>query len=246
MKKFTKWIALLMAGLLLTASLIACESAYTGSDDEDEEDEEQSESDSSKYKNLTPEELGAALLEADKFTITAVIQDGGTSENINYTQTYSKYGDLMKSVVSITSEEYNTEHEAYADLKNDLVYTQEEGVWTTQTEETELSDMLESVLYSKWFFEHDNYPEFDAKADRNDIKADCIREIMSLGEGAQAEGYFSRKGSEYTISFTGTSEGGITQGCTITIRFTADKITLPEAEPPKTGEDAETPLPDEK
>ena len=188
MKKFTKWIALLMAGLLLTASLIACDDSYTGSDDEDEEDEEQSESDSSKYKNLTPEELGAALLEADKFTITAVIQGGGSSENINYTQTYSKYGDLMKSVVSITSEAYNPEHEAYADLKNDLVYTQEEGVWTTQTEKTELSDMLESVLYSKWFFEHDNYPEFDAKADRNDIKADCIREIMSLGEGAQAEG----------------------------------------------------------
>ena len=229
MKKFTKWLALLMAGLLLSASLIACESAYTSSDeDEDEEEEEQSES--SKYKNLTPEALGTALLEADEFTISATIQGGGSTENITYTQIFSKYGDLMKSVIKLTSEGYTSDHEGYADIKNDLVYTQEDGVWTTQTEKTDLNDMLEGILYSNWFLEQDNYPEFDSKADRLDIDPGCIREIMNLDESVPVEGYFSRKGSEYTIFFCATPEGGNAQSYTATVTFKADKITLPEVE----------------
>ena len=39
MKKMTKWLSLLMAGLMLSATLLACESAYTGSDDDDDEEE---------------------------------------------------------------------------------------------------------------------------------------------------------------------------------------------------------------
>ena len=227
MKKMTKWLSLLMAGLMLSATLLACESAYTGSDDDDDEEEEES---SSKYEDLDPEEIEKALLKADRFTFTVESLSGGTTENTTYLQSYSKYGNLLKGVIKITSSAFDSQKEVYADLKNDLIYAQQDGAWTTHEEEVDLVDLLEGQMYSGLLLNSDNYLEFDPETKRYPLKEEAIRKEIGTGDLVSVEGYLSSKGSEYTFFFSITSANGIPQTCTVTVKFTADKITLPKVE----------------
>ncbi|MBO5777956.1 MAG: hypothetical protein J6R82_00145 [Clostridia bacterium] len=245
MKKMTKWLALLLAGLMVSATLISCESAYTGSDDDDD-DEEESES-SSKYKDLSPDDVADALLEAGKFTVSMEIHSGSEVENTVQQRTYIKNGNILKYIYKITSSGYNAEQEAYADLENGLIYEQEDGVWASETEEVNLVDLLEDAMYSNLLLDDDNYLEYDSETDRYPLKESAIREELNLSENSSAEGYMTRNGSVYTFFFS--VEGSGAGNCTITVKFTADKLTLPEVEESTNGNEGTvvpSPMPDAK
>ncbi len=245
MKKLTKWISLLMAGLMVSATLASCDSGYDWSEEDADDKEEQA--DTSKYKNLDPDDVADAILEADKFTISVEIHTGSASENITRKLNYMKNGDLIWGSSKTTSATYNTAYEVYADLKAGLLYTQEDGVWVTEEEETDLNEILDDVLYDDLLLENDSYLEFDSDTGRYPLKEEALREELGVSENTSVEGYMTRKGGEYTFFFSITNESGNPQTCTITVKFTADKISLPEVEESTNGNEGTavpSPMPD--
>ena len=73
MKKLTKILALMLAGLLCTSTLLACQDSYVGDDDDEEEEEEGM--DFSDYEKLAPEEVWASLEDAQMARITITDYD---------------------------------------------------------------------------------------------------------------------------------------------------------------------------
>ena len=72
-------------------------------------------------------------------------------------------------------------------------------------------------------------------------------EELNLSEDSSAEGYMTRNGSVYTFFFS--VEGSGAGNCTITVKFTADKLTLPEVEESTNGNEGTvvpSPMPDAK
>ena len=244
MKKMTKWIALLMAGLLLFASLIACESAYTGSDDDDDEDDEKSES-SSKYKNLSPEEVLEALLETDKFTVTyeETYVNGDTDSRTVIT--IMKNGNKMSFNEKAQGDDQRYEINQYADIEKSLVYLKEyDGAdWSVQSTEIDLEDLLEDNGISSPWLEDEAYGEYDDQNNRYPINLVFMEDQFPDLEDVTMDGYRTVKGSTYTF-YVSVSDGEFTKTLTITVKFTADKITLPEVNLPNTEESGDSPIPD--
>lgn len=246
MKKFTKWLSLLMAGLLLTASLIGCESAYTGSD-EDEDDDGDSQS-SSQYKNLDPEEVLEALLEADKFTVTREETYVKGETDSHTVITMMKNGNKMSYNEKAQGDDQRYEINQYADIEKGLIYTKEyDGAdWSILSEDIDLEDLMEdNGLSDDLLLDNENYEEYDEENNRYPMKSSALKETFDNDEDLTLEGYRTVKGSTYTF-YVSVSDGEFTRTYSFTVSFTADKITLPEVDLPETEESGDSPFPDAK
>ena len=232
MKQFSKWLALLMAGLLLSAALLSCDDGYDWSEEEDgDDDEEQSES-SSQYKNLTPEELWDAILDADEFTFEMVAIRKNGDDAATSTCTVFKDGDLLKcEIVTKYGEETSTQT-AYFDLKNNLDYEEEDGQWyysEGKDEEADLSDLLDDVCPVDLLFDKDCY-EAESENSEYIMLPDAIREELNAPGEVECEGKMTSKGSVYTFIFSASDEAHAIE-YTITVKFKSDTIKLPDAKP---------------
>lgn len=229
MKKTVKRLALLLAGLMLSATLVACDSAYTGSDDDDDDDDSQS---SSRYKNLDPEEVLEALLEADEFTVTREQTYVSGETDSNTLITLMKNGSKMRYNEKAQGDDQRYETNQYANMETGLIYVQEyDGAdWSVQSEEIDLEDILEDNGFSDdLLLDNETYGEYDADNNRYPMKSSALKDAIGDDEDLTVEGYRTVKGSTYTF-YVSVSNGEYTGTYTFTVKFTADKITLPEAE----------------
>jgi hypothetical protein len=244
MKKFTKRIALLLAGLLLTTSLFACDSGNDWADEDEDEDEEQSES-SSQYKNLTPEEVGEALLEAKNFTI--VMEGVRTIGNASITATYTitKNGDLIKMHLKQATPSEAYEKSAYYDLKEQNAYEENNGEWIyAKQENLDLENMLSDLIPVHLLFDKDCYDVYDPEKKEYVLNPAEVSDEMTADETAIGKGEMTSQRGIYTFDLS--AEQGTNQiKYTINIQFTADNVKLPDAKPANQGEASpdETPTP---
>jgi hypothetical protein len=233
MKKFTKWIALLMAGLLLSATLIACDDGYDWSEEEDgDDDEEQSES-SSQYKNLTPEELWDAILEAKDFT---VVMEGSSQKGeikAKVTYTIAKDGDKLQLTMERTNGDNSNKQTAYYDLKNNLAYEEVDGQWYYEEgdeEDSDLSDLLDDLIPVDLLFDKKCYKTEDYENGDYVMRANAIAEELGAPEDITCQGEMTSKSSTYTFTISAANDEQSLE-YVITVKFKSDSIQLPDAKP---------------
>ncbi len=249
MKKMTQWLALLLAGLMVASTLISCDSGYDWSEEEDDKEEQ---SEPSRYEDLAPEEIPDALRETDQFTIISELITNSDGKKITIGQTYQKYGNLMRDTWEMSSAKYDGEQFendpiyqiiTYVDLADGLIYKQEDERWIAQEWDNDLESFLNDFTTTDLFFSNDNYQNPDVDADRYLLKEEVLRKYFGLRDDATVEGYMSRNGNVYVFSITATSEDGTTISSVLKIRFTSDKIELPNVDLPTTEEGGDSPLP---
>jgi len=219
MKKHNKWMALLLAGLITCSTLSACNSSTPSNNKDDKEPTESV----SPFISLTPSEIEGALCETNAFTIDCEIKRETSAEAYSQHRTYIKNGDIVKASESTTSEFYNSNNEIYVDLKNQTLYSLNNGEWSVTNTEVSLESLYTEVLFSDLLMNNANYAEYDSQNDRSPLKEDALRTYFELEETVEISGYMKVQMSTYTFFFT--SEG---TSYTITIEFTAEKLTLPE------------------
>lgn len=185
MKKLTKWLALLMAGLLVSASIAACgEVAVDNSDDDDDEKEEES-IDLSEYEDLAPEEVIEALEDAKEVKITIEIVEQEVSVEL------LRDGNAVK----VTSDEIT----AYADVKKGIFYEEDDdGNWQTQEDSDYewsglMTNFVENAEIRFDLFAEDNYT---VDGDRYDIDEDLLADAY---DGYEASLYMKRNGTKYSF-----------------------------------------------
>ncbi|MBQ7324908.1 MAG: hypothetical protein IJW98_04120 [Clostridia bacterium] len=231
MKQFSKWLALLMAGLVLSAALLSCDDGYDWSEEEDgDDDEEQSES-SSQYKNLTPEELWDAILEAKDFTI--VMEGTRTGSNPTSIVTYTINKDGGKLMIAMKNQtDYTIHRKAYFDLENHLAYQEDDnGQWTYQEQEDlELDDLLDDLLPVDLLFEKSSYEEYDPENGIYVMKSREIAEEVAGDAGLTCQGELKVQGSTYTFIYSAEEEPFKLE-FTVTIEFQSEIVKLPDAKP---------------
>ena len=229
MKSFRKWLALLMAGLLLCSTLLACDSGSDWEEDDDDDDESES---SSQYKNLSPTELWDAILEAEDFTIVMEGVRKNDGETSTAARTVFKNGDQLKLVNTSTYEDEESRTEtAYYDLKENLLYEEEDGQWYCEQgdEDTTLTDLLDDVFPVDLLFSKDSYEE-DSENDVYSMKPDAIREEIDAPEEVDCEGKMTSKGSVYTFTFSASDDEHSIE-YTVTVKFKSDTVKLPDVKP---------------
>lgn len=91
MKRSVKWLALLLAGLLLTASLAAC-TAKQGDAGEDTQDQQNDQNDQNADKLLTPAALRQAIINGEEMSI--FVESGWAGDENEYV--YIRDGDKAK------------------------------------------------------------------------------------------------------------------------------------------------------
>ena len=222
MKKHIKWIALLLAGLITFFTLCACNSGTPSNSEDGNEDKEQNDT-AFPPKELAPNEIKDALREINTFTIGLEIKRQSSAESYTVNRTYIKNGDIVKAIETTTSEFYNSSSEIYVDLKNQTQYSLNNGEWSATSTEVSLEELYADVLFSDLLMNNDSYEEYDSQNDCTPLKEDALRAYYNLEETVEISGYMKVQKSTYT--FFVISEG---TSYTITVEFTAEKLTLPE------------------
>ncbi|MBQ8288142.1 MAG: hypothetical protein IJX76_05150 [Clostridia bacterium] len=211
MDKVTKWIALLLAGVMMSAALFAC-----GGEAEDKDDE------FAEYANMKPSELYEALLEADEYE---VINDA----------VFDAYGTEMTMIQKLTKNDEIVKMEergidgstmvCYYDYGENMVYTQDPaGNWSvaridTGVEFATLEELVNNVVGEE-MFDDDHYEDFDDDATRFVMKEDVA------AEHDFEDLYIEADGTTYSLGATGTIEG-LTVEIECTIEFKSTKASLP-------------------
>ena len=244
MKKMAKWIALLMAGLMLSATLLACDSAYTGSDDDDDEEEESFD----EYKKLSPEEVGEALEDAKDYTVHTVWAYHYNGQNIRREYALDKDGNKLKLYLSTEGGDGELRKETqYGDLKKNYVYLLgEDNRWVAESTEIDLEDTLEEIAPVELFFDDENYGEYDSDAHSYPLNEEDVRNFVNEeAEEGSASGSMTRKSTTYT--FTASVQQGEEAYQTIetVIRFKSVSVDLPKVDLPD-EEDKDQPSVDDQ
>lgn len=236
MKKFTKWLALLMAGLVLSATLVACDDGYDWAEDDDDDDEEQSDSDpnsdfSSKFENLTPEEILNELLETKDFTIEMKGVSSIIASPSVVTYTICKNGGKLR-ISMISQTDYKVERKAYFDLDEHIAYEEEDnGEWIYQKQEDlELSDLLGDLIPVDLLFDKDSYETYDPENGQFIMKPEVVSDEMTGSEEVTGKGEMTSQEGTYTFTFS-VEQGTKKIEYTLTVTFTSDTVTLPDAKP---------------
>lgn len=248
MKKLTKWLALLTAGLLLFATLIACDGDSEKNPNVDvDADADRAQTEPSPYQNLTPEELLDALLKAEKFTIAEeTIFSYGDTPSVSK-NTLTKNGDKMSRLSKISADSPSIASESaaqdeiqtgeYIDLANDLIYFQREvgEEWIVQSYTTELEEILYRQSREGLLYNSSTYGEYDPETNRYPMKAEALRTKLSASNAENVEGYMTHKDGVYTFYLMKEYESHRTEE-TITVTFTADDIQFPAVQVPSPQE----------
>lgn len=249
MKTTQKWLALLLAGALLT-TFAACDSP-NGEDGNDTEsggdnltttapDETQSEK--PHIKDYSPAELYDALFEADEATVTLsedIVYQGKGNPNV-YTYTLSRPLVLARESIAGTPTQA-----AYYDFSDGKLYSKyaRETVWVVEEHgfERDLKEFLEVTLNGvKPFFEDRNYEQKDGKyiyTERatNALLSSLERDnLITLTVGEPIELTVTYQADDDGALITYVAAGPIASVETkIDIRFVDTELTLPEDTVPK-------------
>ena len=108
-------------------------------------------------------------------------------------------------------------------MKNQTQYSLNNGEWSATSTEVSLEELYADVLFSDLLMNNDSYEEYDSQNDCTPLKEDALRAYYNLEETVEISGYMKVQKSTYT--FFVISEG---TSYTITVEFTAEKLTLPE------------------
>ena len=221
MKKHTKWLALLLAGLITCSIFSACDN-QTPSNNGDNEDKEPNET-VSPSKILTPNEIEDELYETEKFTIGFETKRQSSAESYSINRIYMKNGDIIKASETTISEGYNSKNEVYVDLKNQMQYSFRNEKWSATSAQVSLEELYKDVLFSELLLSNDSYDEYDGQNDCTPLKEDTLRSYFNLDETVEISGYMKVQNSIYTFFMVSGDSS-----YTITIEFAAEKLTLPE------------------
>lgn len=234
MKKFTKWLALFLAGVLLTTSLAACGGDASSSDDDD--DEEQSEKDNGDkdndkdnnndneddgkfdaYKDLSPTELYEALLNAPNYTLSSEAENTYDGETEKMTYLFEKDGDLLKM-------EVEGQGTMYIDFKEKVGYAKNfEDEWSVLEDAPEYETFLNRATgMNASDLLNDDY--YDSKDGKYTMTADAFAEIS--GEDAEGSATIEVDGTTYTIKLEGRADG-MGSIYEIKIEFKSTSVKLP-------------------
>ena len=213
MKKLTKILALMLAGLLCTSALLACQDSYVGDDDDEEEEEEM---DFSDYEKLAPEEVWASLEDAQMARITITDYDDDVT-------IITKSGQKVK-----IDDDGDIE---YYDYQNQLTYAlNEDGTYTVNEDSDNWEDMLESIsrFFSnramEFLFEDDWYEKSGS------LYSATIETLENLDLDCDScSAYMETSKTTYTFVFEISKDG---QNATIKcqIEFKEFTVKLPEVE----------------
>ena len=241
MKNLTKWLALLLTGLMLTATLLACDSGNSWSDDDDDDDDEESES-FDEYKNLDPDELWDALMEAKDYTVSVHMNRTYEGESVERTMTVEKDGNKVKLLVSANYPDGESYEElGYCDLDKHLFYEQSGDEWDVEeNEKVTLEVLLKEELDAEILFTEGLYGEYDKETRTYPMIPEKLIEFINGNNDMIASGSMTRKGTTYTFLIQLESE---TQKQTVEFVFTFEsvKVDLPKTEIPGTDENTPTP-----
>lgn len=218
MKKITKMLSLLLAGLLSVSTFLACSDSGFGIGEDDEKES----TDFSDYEDLSPEEVLDALEDAPQLKITLKYTDGSE-------KTITKDGKKAKldahgSIV-------------YFDYKNELQYTPDaNGSYSTESWESDWEDLLSQELAEN-FFQGQNIAFFldkDSYEDEDDdvfsISDDVLEDAYDTDE-VDVKAYMEREDTTYTfVCKVDDGEGKTTTKCEI--EFNDFTVKLPDAEGP--------------
>ncbi|MBQ8288141.1 MAG: hypothetical protein IJX76_05145 [Clostridia bacterium] len=211
MDKVTKWIALLLAGVMMSAALFAC-----GGEAEDKDDE------FAEYANMKPSELYEALLEADEYEIALEAAYAAGEEQYTMEQKLAKNDEVVKM------ENLNVDGSTdlcYYDFDESLIYAQNsDGVWSVSPIDSyavvgTLEELVDTIVGEE-LFEDDYYEAFDEDSGRYVMKEAVAQEhdCESL--------YIKVNGASYLIRTVGTLEG-MTVDVECEIEFKSTKVSLP-------------------
>ncbi|MBO5777955.1 MAG: hypothetical protein J6R82_00140 [Clostridia bacterium] len=224
MKKLTKWLTLLLAGLVLCATLFACDDGFDWSEEE-EDDEEESES-FDQYKKLSPEELWNALMEAKDYTISIQVSRTMNEQSGENNIFVEKDGGKVKLTGSATTPDgASYDNLAYCDLDKQTFYEQlSDGTWDVeQDEDITLEVMLKDELETSFLFLADLYGEYNADTRSYPMIAEKLIAAMDAPEDTIASGSMTRNGTTYTFIIE-TEQGGTRQ--TVEYIFTFQSVTV--------------------
>jgi hypothetical protein len=236
MKKFTKWIALLMAGLLLLATLLACDDGYDWAAEDDDDDDEESES-YDKYKNLNPDEVWDALLEAKDYTISVRIHRTYEGNVVERTMTVEKDGNKVKLYASANSPDGSSYEElSYCDLDKHLLYEQSGDQWDVdQHDDVTLDVLLKEELEAEILFTEGLYGEYDKETRTYPMIPEKLIEVINGNNDMTASGSMTRKGTAYTFLIQLENESQ-KQTVEFVLTFESVKVDLPKVETPEGDE----------
>lgn len=234
MKHMKKWLALLMAGMMITASLFAC--SDNGSEPDDDDKEEESEKSFDEYKKLSPEEVFEALEDAEQFVFKFVQE----SEDEKFTVTFERDGDAAKFS---SKDDSDDETVIYFDVKEGIKYTEDEdGKYEAASGEGNKWEGLYDELLDE--FIRDNRLDFLMSDDSYEkegstytLVEDAFEELFENSMVESAEGYMERSLTEYVFVFNAENEEGDEFEFKYTISFEETSVKLPEAEIEDEGED---------
>ena len=241
MKKMTKWLSLLLAGLMLSAALLACNDSSSWSDDEDEDDEDEEQSESfDEYKNLSPQELADALKECPSYKITATLHAYEYGEQVGErNETIQKQNDWVKvETVKKPAHSDPTTQTAYYDLERFVsYYSNENGGWDhyVSNGELKLIAIFEKSFPAELLINPEVYGEYDSETKSYPMLPEKMVEILNGGDQMSASGSMSPSGTTYTFELV-AEQDPFRQTFTIVIEFKSVQVKLPAELAPETDE----------
>lgn len=227
--KLTKLIALLVSMAMLT-SLVAC-----AADDGEEQTDDNDTSNADKYKNLSPEKVYAALLEAEEVRINVECYEEDSGEQYEITGIIERDGNKVKESYSDLDGDKDIE---YYDLDNgrNYRYYEEDGAWSVNFGWNLWDDIVEyafNPMYSFnacFLFDDESY---ETDGDRYVATTEAINDYIAEERvdehmDIQIEAYMDREENKYSYVFNvdGLVEGEV-QNFKITVEFTDTTVEFP-------------------
>lgn len=250
MKSIQKWLALLLAGALLT-SLSACNSGNdsdSNNTDTTTTDKQAEQTEQVSDKGYSPETLYEALLTADDAIVTvttglesdAPIDSAPNGLHVDNVTTYTLSGPLVKC------ENASTEalvEPVYYDFENGKQYTKmiADETWTVSDfDDVDRTILVQDVILLGMpeFFEDDDYELSDGKYVFTQKAINALIDYLEstfeidaitliVGEQFEIEVAFEMTDNGGDLSYVITGDAG-SMTTKISIRFVETKVTLPE------------------
>ncbi len=236
MKRITEILSLLLALLMLVASLFACDSFGGGDDDDDDENEDS-------YRNLSPEELYEKLKTAESYSLVYTYEMSSESEDEHETEKITielNNGLLMATSISVYGEGEEAEEHSetiYYDTEERFCYEYDEydDIWNGDVADD--YDIKEAVsiarlgLFADVFGEDFAYEDdkFDKKDGAYTLKQEYVDEILDEAYGYIDSFSFEIKNSGKKYTFTlNAGDGDNEVTLTAVLNFAKPRVKLPE------------------
>lgn len=211
MKKLLKPFTLLLAGLLMAGSMVACGGDADGDSD----------------KLLTPEDV---YKKVDKAEDIKMIMEMDITDMMTTTMTAEKDGDKAYTITEMEMMGMTQTVEVYTEKKGDTVvtYTKDGNEWIVDESDAEDTEDEASLNAFEELFKSENFEAFDLKSGKYVMKEDVTIEADSM---TLSEAYIKINGNTFEIyAKISVSEAGMSMSgfLKIKIELTDTTVTLPE------------------